>query len=56
MNLVPTLEKWCANAVAEYFWANHEANQRILDAQNEGQLSRFTNYHEDFMRALLSIK
>lgn len=39
MRLVPTLEKMVGEIVAQDFWANHQKNQLVLDAQNEGDFS-----------------
>lgn len=48
MDLVPTLQL----PVYRLQMADYLGKQEELDAQNEGQLSPFANFHDDFMRRL----
>ncbi len=39
--MIPTLQKWCDDATAAEFWAKHDEQQALLDAQGENETFYF---------------
>ncbi len=38
--MIPTLQKWCDDATAAEFWAKHDEQQAVLDAQSVDTLTQ----------------